>query len=44
MIAYLKDALIQFLKNLPLTEPKNEELLKIIYGMTEFNPNEIREL
>lgn len=32
------------MKNLPLTEPKNEELLKIIYSMMEFTPNEINEL
>ena len=44
MIAHIKGTLIQFLKNLPLTDPKNEELLKIIYSMMEFTPNEISEL
>ena len=44
IIAYYKGKLIQFLKNLPLTDPKNEELLKIIYSMMEFTPNEISEL
>ena len=44
MIAHIKGTLIQFLKNLPLTDAKNEELLKIIYSMMEFTPNEITEL
>jgi hypothetical protein len=44
MIAHIKGTLIQFLKNLPLTDPKNEELLKIIYSMMEFNANEINDL
>ena len=44
VIAHIKGTLIQFLKNLPLTEQKNEELLKIIYSMMEFTPDEINEL
>ena len=44
VIAHIKGTLIQFLKNLPLTEQKNEELLKIIYSMMEFTPEEINEL
>ena len=44
VIAHIKGTLIQFLKNLPLTEQKNQELLKIIYSMTEFTPDEINEL
>lgn len=44
MIAHIKGTLIQFLKNLPLTEAKNEELLKIIFSMMEFTPTEIQDL
>ena len=44
VIAHIKGTLIQFLKNLPLTDLKNEELLKIIYSMMEFTTDEINEL
>jgi hypothetical protein len=44
VISHIKGTLIQFLKNIPLTEAKNEELLKIIYSMMEFSTNEINEL
>ena len=44
MIAHIKGTLIQFLKNLPLTEAKNEELLKIIFSMMEFTQTEIQDL
>ena len=43
-IAHIKGTLIQFLKLTPLTENKNEELLKIIYSMMDFTPPEINEL
>ena len=44
IIAYYKGKLIQFLKNVQLTDLKNEELLKIIQRWMEFTPNEISEL
>lgn len=44
MISHIKGTLIQFLKNIPLTDSKNEELLKIIYSMMEFTPTEMTEL
>ena len=43
-IAHIKGTLIQFLKLTPLTENKNEELLKIIYSMMDFTPPEINDL
>lgn len=32
------------MKNIPLTEPKNEEVLKILYSMMSFTPSEINDL
>lgn len=40
-IQHIKGTLVQYLKQVPLTENGNEELLKIIYSMMEFAPHEI---
>ena len=44
MIANIKGSLIQFLKNTPITDKQNEDLLKVIYSMMEFTKEEITEL
>ena len=43
-IAHIKGTLIQFLKNIPLTDPKNEEVLKILHSMMGFTTTEINDL
>ena len=40
-IKHIKGTLLQFLKNCPMTDRNNEELLKIIFGMMEFTPEEV---
>jgi len=41
VIDHIKGTLIQFLKNTPLTEKNNEELLAIVFSMMEFSKEEI---
>ena len=44
VIGHIKGTLIQFLKNTPLTEKNNEELLAIVFKMMEFTKEEIAEI
>ena len=41
---HIKGTLIQFLKQTPLTESKNEELLRILFSMMMFSAAEQHEL
>ena len=44
MIPHIKVTLIQFLRNVSLTDRQNEDLLTIIFNMMEFTEVEIQEL
>ena len=44
VIDHIKGTLIQFLKNCPLTDKNNEQLLAIVFSMMEFSKNEIQEI
>ena len=35
-IAHIRGNLSQFLRNTPFTDPKNEEMLRIVYSMMDF--------
>jgi hypothetical protein len=43
-IAHIKGNLTVFLKHTPLTDTKNEEMLRIVFSMMEFTKQEIEEL
>lgn len=40
MLEHVKGTLVQFLKMTPVTDSKNEELLKIIFSMMAFSKQE----
>lgn len=44
LLKHIKGTLLQFLKNCPLTDFNNEELLKIVFSMMEFTRDEISEV
>lgn len=44
LIPHIKATLYQFLRNIPLSERSNEDLLTIIYNMMDFSVQEIQEL
>ena len=44
MLPHIKSTLMQFLRNVPLGEQRNEEILAPIYSMMSFTPAEIQEL
>jgi len=44
VIEHIKGNLIQFLKNTPMTEQGNEQLLEVVFKMMEFKPKEIQEV
>ena len=43
-LKHIKGTLLQFLKNCPLTDRNNEELLTIVFSMMEFTKEEIAEV
>ena len=43
-LPHIKVTLIQFLRNVPLTDRQNEDLLTIIFSMMEFSDTEMQEL
>lgn len=43
-LRHIKGTLLQFLKNCPLTDRNNEELLSIVFSMMEFTKDEIAEV
>ena len=43
-LKHIKGTLLQFLKNCPLTDRNNEELLSIVFSMMEFTKEEIAEV
>ena len=43
-LKHIKGTLLQFLKNCPLTDRNNEELLAIVFSMMEFTKEEIAEV
>jgi len=44
LIRHIKGTLLQFLKNCPVTDRNNEELLTIVFSMMEFTREEIQEV
>lgn len=44
LIEHIKGTLIQYLKNVPLTDAANEALLKIIFSMMSFTDADVVEL
>jgi len=44
VIPHIKQTLILFLKNIPLSDPKNEDILNVIFNLMRFNPAEIQQL
>ena len=40
-LPHIKVTLIQFLRNVPLTDRQNEDLLTIIFSMMEFSDTEM---
>lgn len=43
-LKHIKGTLLQFLKNCPLTDRNNEELLSIVFSMMEFTKDEIADV
>jgi hypothetical protein len=44
MLKHIKGTLLQFLKNCPVTDRNNEELLQIVFSMMEFSREEVTEV
>lgn len=44
LIPHIKVSLIQFMRNVALTDRSNEDILSIIFRMMEFTDTEIQEL